>query len=242
MSLYIFIKNAIRITKAIRKKGGLEVNLVDIDPHLHEDFIEKFYAVVSQRKAIEKTLLGRIAKGYADIDEVMRLYTWNCTYIAVKEAAHDYISGKITANKFLAITKIDTMMVDVMTRNALDLLRAGRCRELACYVAYNNTLDMHGTYKTTELSFIEQQPGHIFLKFCIRVISRPLLIYGRGIRPFWEGLIHRDGYRSIRGLLNIGKYLVCSIVAGGVIIICILTGWLIFPILNWKIKHSKNNN
>ena len=134
------------------------------------------------------------------------------------------------------------MMVDTQTLKSFDLLETFQCSKLACYVAYNNTLDMHGSYKITELSFIEQQPGHIFLKFCARVISRPALIYRRGIRPLCEGLIDGDGYRSIRGALNIVKYLVCSMIAAGIIIICIATGWLIAPIAHWTVKCFRKDN
>ncbi len=237
MGAYIFIKNIVRITNAIRKKGGLEVNLAAIDPDLQEDFIVYFHSVISQRKAINKTLLGRIAKGYADIDEAMRLYTWNCTYIAVKEAANDYLSEKINAKKFLAITKIDTMMYNSQISTAIGLLEAGRVRELANYVAYNNTLDMHRAYKITELSCIEREPGHRFLKVYARAIVRPEVIYRRGIRHLLGGL--RDGGRAKRGLINIAEYSVVSMVTGSVKIICIAIGWLIVPIVYWTVNHFR---
>jgi len=240
MSIYIFIKNTLRITNAIRKKGGLEVNLAAIDPELQEDFIENFHAVVSQKKTINKTLLGRIAKGYADIDEAMRIYTWNCTYIAVKEAANDYLSGKINSKKFFAITKIDTMM-NAETSNAICLLEAGKSRELAGYVAYNNTLDMHTAYKITAVSAIEREPGHRFLKFYARAIIRPELIYRRGIRPFVEGIEDFDFSRAKRGLINIPKYLAISIITGSLKLILITLGWLIIPIVHWTVRcfHKK---
>jgi hypothetical protein len=242
MSIYIFIKNTLRITNAIRKKGGLDVNLVTIDPELQEDFINCFAANVSQREAINETLLGRIAKGYADIDEVMRLYTWNCTYIAVKEAGRAYITGKFSANKFFNITNIDTMMADAQILTAINLISSGKVRELANYVADLDTLDMHRAYKITELSFFERQQGHIFLKVCARAIVRPEVIYCRGIRHLLGGLRDGDGGRAKRGLFNIVKYLIGWMIAGGVMIICIAIGWIIVPIMHWTVKRFHKDN
>ncbi len=227
-----FTKNALKVSKAFASGKGLE----SIDVEMAEDFNNNFRSVVSQKKSIYEDAmfveLGKRAKtdklstqvvdfatlvldksggGYVAVDEIARIFAWTGSYKTVKDAANDYLSNKINMSKFMDATSIDTMMSSAQTETAIDLLSAGKVRELSNYVANINTMDIHRGYKVPERAGVERKTqSRLFWGIYTYVRGKYDLYVKRGVKPLLEGVKDKNYGKAKRAANNVAKGLVGS--------------------------------
>jgi hypothetical protein len=227
-----YLKNNAKVIKALVTKQGLE----SIDPDMAEDFKNNFTSTISQKKSIYEDamfielgnkvksgsltkkavdlytlLLDKTGTGFTGVDEISRFFSWTGSYMNTKNAADDYLAGKISMNKFLDLTMIDAMMTKSQTETALDFLSKKDSRGLANYMATVNTLDMQRGYKIQERAGIERTAeARTITGIYTYVKGRYDLYLKKGIVPLLEGIKDKDFGRAKRGAESVAKGIVGS--------------------------------
>jgi len=204
------------------------------DPELLEDHRTIFRGHINQRTAIytggmfrklekqarARGLIRRGAQytwaflqksgfGYLLADLIGRFTFWPTVYTLTKDAAIKYLNKKISFKKFLELTHIDLMMKKSQTDTAIDLLKAGRVRELANYVAETNTLDTFRDYRIPGRAGIERTT---LQRVIAGIYPYPRGAYDlymqKGIKPLFEGIKSGDIPKAKRAAFGLAKGIV----------------------------------
>ena len=234
-----FTKHSMIVANAMLRKFSLS----EIDVEMGEDFKNSFGGYVSQKQSIyrdtmfmdlgrsttaantpekvigmAKVLLEKTGKGYVAIDNLDRAIAWPAQYLTVKDAALRYQNKEITANKFLDLTLIDTMMKDAQVETALDLLEGDNVRELANYVADITVFDIHRGYKVTERAGVERTAEQRTLTGILTYPrGRYDLYFNRGLKRIYEGIKDGDFSKAKRAAQGVGKGVVGSEIADAIL-------------------------
>jgi len=230
LNLKEFYRTGSGIATHLAKGGTLET----FDPELANDFHDAFRGYISQKGSLyremmfieldkkaksdnwskelvqqTKMLLDLTGSLYVGVDTVTRATLWPTVYKSVKDAANNYISGKITYKKFLNLTNIDTMMQKSQTSTAIDLLKAGNVRELSKYIADTYTFDICRGYAAEERAGVERTREK---RTIVGIYTYPRGVYDlfhkRGFKPMIDGIREGNAGKAKRGAENIAKGLI----------------------------------
>ncbi|MHA1759113.1 MAG: hypothetical protein ACTSXA_00690 [Candidatus Heimdallarchaeota archaeon] len=201
------------------------------DPELMEDMATVFSAFVDQKEDIYKTQMfmheaakvkstSKVKKGidainhlleitggmYVGVDSMERAMIFPVVYGTVKENAMLYHEGKISLNKFIDRTSVDTMMTDSQILNVLNMLEGRKFRDLSNYVATITTFDIFREYRPSGRASVDMtRQRRLFVKPYVYIHGVWDLYRRRGIRPLVRGIQSGNYGQAWRGAKSIAK-------------------------------------
>lgn len=231
----INVKEAGRITADVAAKRLQGVRLDEYDPEMMKRHEAVFHSYVSQRQAYYREFLlqdtanitrdfsrkGTARKAvammektgglYGAVDEyVNRFPIWVTQYQITKQAANDYVNGKINKNQFFRRTNLESVQKPQQML-VQDLLSEGRVDDLAEASANWITEDVNFKYKTPERAGVEQTMAERSL---MGIYTFPRgqveLIYRRGVKTLLQGIENKNVNQAYAGAANLVKGMMSS--------------------------------
>lgn len=238
----INVKEAGRVIGDISAQRLKGTHLEEYDPEMMKRHEAVFHSYVSQRQAYYREFLlqdtanitrdfsrrGTARKAvammektgglYGAVDEyVNRFPIWVTQYQITKQAANDYVSGKINKNQFFRRTNLESVQKPQQML-VQDLLSEGRVDDLAEASANWITEDVNFKYKTPERAGVEQTMAERSL---MGIYTFPRgqveLIYRRGVKTMLQGVEGKNVNQSYTGAANIVKGLMSSSAASALL-------------------------